>query len=246
METRKLLIADSSDELRQALTDILGDRYTIRGCSCGNQALELLRNFLPDILLLDLMLPGIDGITLLQQAAKENLHPRVLVTTDYHSTYIMDALARADVDYIMRRPCSMEALVCRIEDMTANLHAAPMPQADPQSVVSGALMALGFSPKLDGFSYLQAAIPLFAQNPQQAITKELYYAVGALFKKQPSLVERSIRSAIDTAWRQRSERVWLEYFTPTPEGTVARPTNGQLIGSLSRVLLGRMHSSISA
>ncbi len=246
METRKLLIADSSDELQQALTDLLGDHYTIRACADGNEAMELLRTFLPDILLLDLMLPGIDGITLLQQAAKENLHPGILVTTRHSSPYVMGALGRLEVDYIMCRPCSAKALACRIEDMAAHRRPAPMPLADPQSMVSGVLMNLGFSSKLDGFSYLQAAIPLYAKNPQQAITKELYCAVGALFKKQPALVERSIRSAIDAAWRQRSDEAWREYFTPAPDGTVARPTNGQLIGNLARILLSRTHPAVSA
>lgn len=69
MRKLKLLIADAGEEFRLALEERLHNTYTICGSGEGNEAMALLRSFRPDVMILDLMLPGLDGITLLQRAA---------------------------------------------------------------------------------------------------------------------------------------------------------------------------------
>ena len=83
MEKRKILIADPSESFCVALTDALRGAYQVRSCREGNEALGILQSFRPDILILDLMLSGVDGITLLQKLGKWELQPLVLATTRY-------------------------------------------------------------------------------------------------------------------------------------------------------------------
>jgi hypothetical protein len=104
-------------------------------------------------------------------------------------------------------------------------------------------MTLGFSAKLAGYGYLLDAIPLYVKDPSQAITKELYVAVGELRKKEASLVERSIRSAIDKAWRERNDAIWRQYFRCAPDGTVIRPSNGNFIARVAQAIAGHMQES---
>ena len=66
METMTLLIADSSEEFRNNLINALQGNYRIQSCQTGKEALEILRNATPDLLIMDLMLPELDGLTLLQ------------------------------------------------------------------------------------------------------------------------------------------------------------------------------------
>ena len=77
----KLLIAEGTEAFRIALVEMLGDVYQIRTCAEGNGALDLIRSFQPDLVLLDLMLPGLDGITILERAVASGLRPTVLATT---------------------------------------------------------------------------------------------------------------------------------------------------------------------
>ena len=63
---RKLLIAEGSEELRQALAQSLDGEFAVQTCADGETARNLLHDFLPDLVVLDLMLPEIDGITLLR------------------------------------------------------------------------------------------------------------------------------------------------------------------------------------
>ena len=90
---RKLLIAEGSEELRQALAQSLDGEFTVQTCADGEAARKLLHDFLPDLVVLDLMLPEIDGITLLRCMAAEKIRPAVLVTLAYQSPFILAALA---------------------------------------------------------------------------------------------------------------------------------------------------------
>ena len=83
MDMPRLLIADSCDEFRQILFSTLSGEYIIQTCSSGAKALSLLRSFRPQLMILDLALPELDGLSLLQRASQENIRPAVLVTGTY-------------------------------------------------------------------------------------------------------------------------------------------------------------------
>ncbi len=239
MDLPKLLIVDDSDEFRQALADAMAGSYILRTCRSGSQALELLQSFRPDILITDLMLPELDGLTMLQQASLAGIRPKVLVTAYHFSPYIQSTLDRLGVDYNMRKPCSVQAVVCRVADFAAELAPLPPSSYDPEDLIANVLLHLGLGVHLDGFRYLLTAIPLYSHDPNQAITKELYVAVGEVHNKDPRQVERSIRSAIDSAWKRRTNEQWAKYFTPGPDGEVPRPSNGRFIGQLALLLISK-------
>lgn len=239
MDFPKLLIADDGDEFRQALTEALSKSYVVRSCRSGNQALEMMRSFRPDILVTDLMLSELDGLTMLQLATEAGIRPKTLVTASHFSPYIQATLERLQVDYTMRKPCSIQAVVCRVADFAAELVTLPPTSYDPEDLVTNVLLRLGMGAHLDGFRYLVTAIPLYSHDRNQAITKELYVAVAEVHNKDPRQVERSIRSAIDGAWKRRADKIWAEYFTPGPDGSVPRPSNGRFIGQLTLLLVAK-------
>ena len=212
MEKRKLLIADGSDEFRGEMQKLLRENYCIRQAKEGQEALQLLRSFKPEILILDLMLPGLDGISLLQNATQHNIHPVVLATTKLLSAYMTQTLERLGVGYVMVKPCDAGAVAARIGDLTANLQTPLFANPDPRTMISNILLNLGVPTKLKGYGYLREAIQIFAQNPSQTITKELYSEVGRRCNASVTQVERSIRTAIETAWERQDQQIWRRYF----------------------------------
>lgn len=246
MEQTKLLIADNGEEFRQSLAAALGSGYQVRTCSDGMEALDLLQSFQPDILVMELMLPQLDGLTLLQQANQGGFRPKTLVVSRYFSPYVTAALARLQADYCMTKPCSIQALVCRIADFAAEAAPAASTTSAPEDWVTNALLQLGIGAHLDGFQYLACAIPLFIRDTNQAITKELYVSVATAFGKESRQVERSIRSAIEGAWKRRSDRVWSAYFTPGPDGTVPKLSNGRFIAHMAQLLAQELAAQRSA
>lgn len=229
METRKLLIADGGEEFCQALKETLQGTYQVRTCRDGKEALSLLRSYKPDILVLDLMLPELDGISLLQNAMQDQACPVVLATSRFINDYVLEAAGKLGVSYLIRKPCDIRATAARILDLSQSFCCSPIFQPDPRSHVSDLLMRLGVPPKRAGYRYLREAIPIMARNPHLSITKELYPAVAALCQSDGNNVEHSIRSAIHTAWERRDDRLWRLYFPPDPSGHIPRPTNAGFI-----------------
>lgn len=233
MDTLKLLIADSNEEFRQALAEALQGAYYVRCCRDGKEALELLRSFGPDVFVLDLMLPELDGISLLQTAALSGICPMVLATSRFINDYVLDASEQMGVGYLMLKPCDIRATVARIADLSKKLQPPLVTQPDPRTYISNLLLSLGIPTKLHGYTYLREAILLMARKPGQSITKELYPAVGALCGCDKDNVERSIRSAVASAWKRKDDRVWQLYFQPGPDGVIPKPTNSAIITRLA-------------
>ena len=244
MEKRKVLIADASDSFCMALTEVLQGMYQVRACRDGNEALEILQSFRADILILDLMLSGQDGITLLQKLGKSELRPMVLATTRYVSNYILDAAERLGIGYMMVKPCDIDAVAARLADMTQRMKMPVFAGPDPRTQVSNMLIGLRFSTKLRGYGYLREAVLLMARDTSQSITKELYPAVAERCEATPVQVERSIRSAVQHAWLRREGNLWQSYF-PMDRGGAERPSNGVLISCLAdRLLLSQEQQAV--
>lgn len=236
MERMKLLIAEGTEDLRVALMDSLRGAYQIRSCGEGKEALELLHSFRPDMVILDLMLPGLDGITILERTVASGITPMVLATTCYYNTYVLDAIGRLGVSYVMVKPCDIRAIVARLADLSQRLRQPVISRPDPKVRTSDLLFALGVPTKLKGYSYLREAVLLMAEDPDQSVTKELYPAVAAICGVDKNNVERSIRSAIEKAWKQRDDALWKLYFPVDSGGLLRRPTNSEFISRLADAL----------
>ncbi len=237
MEKRKVLIADAGEDFRDPLAQALQGTYLVRCAADGVQAMQQLRDFLPDVLVVDLLLPGLDGITLLQKAAQCGIRPTVLATTRYVSDYTLEAAERLGVGYIMVKPCDIGAAIARVGDLSQRLKLPAFSNPDPRATVSNALLRLGVSTKLRGYGYLRECVLLMARDPRQSVTKELYPAVAAQFGASAMQIERSVRSAVNTAWGRRDRQVWQLYFAPDDSGCIPRPTNAVFISRLADMLI---------
>lgn len=231
----KLMIADPSEESRQLLEEAFGTQCAVAGCGDGETALQLLREFAPDILVLDLMLPKVDGLSVLRQLRQWEMPTMVLVLIGVNSTFVMDQMHRLQVDYALTKPCTPEAIRDRVDDFLSQRQDTPDQSRQENRMISQVLLHMRFAPKLGGYSYLIDAIPLYAKDPSQAITKELYVTVGQRHGKAGPLVERAIRNAIDKAWQQGDPAVWRQYFPCGPDGTVPRPSNGSFITRMAQL-----------
>ena len=235
MDKLKVMIADGEMELLEDLSSALAGLYHVRIAREGHEALTLLRSFAPDILVLDMLLPGLDGISLLQKAAEYDLHPVVLATTRMLSDYMSQTLQKMEVGYVMVKPCDAGAMAARLSDLTQNVKLPLFTSPDSRTMISNILLNLGIPTKLKGYGYLREAIRIFATNPEQTITKELYSEVASRCNASVTQVERSIRTAIETAWEHQDNNVWRRYF-PCEGAAAGRPTNGEFIARLADYL----------
>lgn len=227
---RKLLIAEADEALCIVLVDLLRRSYDITTCADGGTASELIRSLRPDALILDLMLPVKDGFYILEETADVR-PPVVLGICDFCNDYVSQTARDLGVQFLIRKPCLPRVVVSNLERLMRHVP-SPNP-TDGQSIIAGILLRFQFNPKNDGFRFLKIGIPLYAQDPHQRICKELYAAIAQICGAGSwNQVERSIRSAIDAAWRTHAAP-WAEYFPSAAEP----PTGKTFISRLAQMLM---------
>lgn len=233
---RRLLIADASEEMRETLYIAFQKKYEIALCGDGGTALKLLMSFQPDVLILDLLLPVMDGITVLREIGDNR--PSVILTTSTCPTdYVELTLIDLGVGYSILKPCSASAIVTHITEMEQRAQASEAHCAGSIARTAGHLQHLGIQTHLDGYQQLRVGIPLFAQDPAQNICKELYVHVATICGNDSGVqVERSMRSAIKSAWMHRDKEVWAGYFPSNPDGAMRCPSNKTFISRLAELL----------
>lgn len=237
MQMQTLLIADGSEAFATRLTEALRGSYHIRVCHDGHTALEQLREKKPDVLILDLLLPGLDGISLLHTAAAEGLLSHVLGLTRFSSSYVLESAERLGVSYLMMKPCEPEAICARLKDLTKSARADPLVQPDIRATVSNVLLTLRIPTKLRGYVCAREAILYLMRTPGISVTKELYPAVAALCDGTPAQVERAIRGAIHAGWTQGVGESWEQFFKRRPDGQIHKPSNGEFLSRIADYLL---------
>ena len=228
-----LLIADSSEVFSSALASALGDRFDICICADGPSALNHLQQKHPDILILNLMLPYMDGLSVLQQTSY--LPPVILAIAMHLSAYVQQKITALGIDYTMVAP-SVNAVVLRLEDLI-HAYSEPSGSTDLHSRTIYHLHQLSVPTHLDGYQQLCIGLPLFSQNPHQFLTKELYPAIAKHCGcKDSRAVEHSIRKAIQAAWKQRDTALWRKYFSISSRGMIHCPTSKEFLCRLSELL----------
>lgn len=228
---RRLLIADASDVFTDALEEVFRNEFELHICHDGESALEELLSFRPEVLILNLMLPYKDGLTVLQESAHK---PQVVLALAPHVPhYVEKAMDTLGIGYILIMP-TINTVRVRLMDMVA---AATQKSADPAVQTAVHLHALNFPTHLDGYQQLCAAIPIFAANPSMRLSKELYPAVAKqLGLPDPRTVEHSIRKAISAAWKKRDPAVWAKYLPRKTDGTIPCPKNKEFISRIAELL----------
>lgn len=232
MDEHTVLIADSSEEFCNSLSQILRWNCRVRMCSRGRRALKLIQELRPDVLVLDLMLPEMDGISLLRTLTPSDCRPAILATTNLVTSYILEQAQNLEVDYLLCKPCSILATAARVQELLLRQEQENQPK-DLRHRVTELLLMLGVSVKLHGYKYLREAILLMIEDPNQSLTKELYPQVAVRCGSAATHVERSIRGAIQDAWSHQDPRIWLLYFQPDGMGNAIRPTNAVFISRLA-------------
>ena len=229
---QKLLIADCSEEYRIALSAALSGQFQVLCCRSGTEALAMLHQERPDVLVMDLMLPELDGLTVLERAHADNIRPMILAATPIYSGYVLNCVQRLGIEYLVRKPYDIQAIADRIRDLSLRLNGQE-PRVDPVAYVTNLLLALNISTKHNGFDYLREAVLLMAKDPAQSVTKVLYPEVARICDCNKKNVERSIRNALEKAWERRNAEKWQKYFPYAEQ----RPSNSVFISRLAEALL---------
>jgi two-component system alkaline phosphatase synthesis response regulator PhoP len=130
MVSHSVLVVEDEEDIRELVSyNLLRQGYQVAGVATGEEALETIQAKPPDVVLLDLMLPGVDGLTVCQKL-KSNLKtcsiPVIMLTAKGEETDIVKGLNMGADDYVTK-PFSPKVLIARVQ---AVLRRAGMPQEE--------------------------------------------------------------------------------------------------------------------
>lgn len=252
----RLILADDNNSLRQQLAEYFSMReeFEVVGLAAdGVEAFELLKSANADAMLLDVIMPRMDGFAVLQKWNELKDRPNtqiILLTALGRDDFIARAMELGGAYYIVK-PFDMEASAQRILDICKKQAAQPQvrqeapPSANAVSSeeqLANLFLSIGIPAHIKGYGYLREAVRLVLDQPEiiNRITKELYPGIARRFGTTPSKVERAMRHAIEVAWsRGRLENI-NQIFGYRVFEADDKPTNGEFIALIAdKLRLGK-------
>ena len=242
-EKTRVLLADAADEFRRMAAEMIEqeeDMVVVGQTGDGEELLRLVRTLRPQVLVMDLVLSGLDGLGVLAQLGPER--PRVLVLSAFARSVFNDRLPELGVDYFMLKPCRLTALVERIRQLAQAAEGGEPRDTREEPArqrlereITAIIHEIGVPAHIKGYQYLREAISLAVEDMEviNAVTKVLYPAVAKKFGTTASRVERAIRHAIEVAWDRGDLETLQKYFGYTVSNAKGKPTNSEFIAMIA-------------
>ena len=256
----KILVADNNMKWTKHIADYAAehDEIELAGtASNGQEALDAIAKVKPDVVILNMILPVIDGLGVLEGISKmSDCKPRVICVSAVQNEFMVKHAFALGAVYFASMPIDVSLLVRRIKEVSAGMltNGATVTYAVPQVTASAPattldekitsiFLTIGIPAHIKGYPYLREAVKMSIEDISivNKITKELYPGIAEKFGTTSSKVERAIRHAIDVAWNQGRIQNMNEVFGIDIYKANDRPTNGEFIALIADRL--RMRNS---
>lgn len=244
MNKIKLLVIDDNSSLVKMIEEYFSKTTNIEVsfvANNGEDGIDLINKHQEevDLILLDLVMPKVDGIEVLQYLKEKGIDKKVIVLTSYNSREMIRKVSELGANYFMLKPFELTTLRNKIEKVYGNSENSSENldyfQNNLQISISKTLHELGVPSHIKGYQYIREGITLLFKNPDYigGITKELYPTIAKTFDSTASRVERAIRHAIDISWNRANWDLMVDLFGYTVDIDGAKPTNSEFIVTIA-------------
>ncbi|MFL1672134.1 sporulation transcription factor Spo0A [Paenibacillus dendritiformis] len=262
MQKIEILLADDNREFTNLLADFLSEQedMVVTGVAYnGEEVLQFLEQTraVPDVLILDIIMPHLDGLGVLERLRSMNLspQPKIIMLTAFGQESITQRAVQLGASYYILKPFDMDILANRIRQLAGVASTPSVGGSNAGSYITSSksnVVQLGKTKNLDanitsiiheigvpahikGYQYLREAITMVYNNIEilGSITKTLYPAIAEKYKTTPSRVERAIRHAIEVAWTRGNIDSISRLFGYTINISKSKPTNSEFIAMVA-------------
>ncbi len=248
-------IVDDNERMVSLLDTILKTDKNIEVIGKGDdgvQALDIIRNQEPDVVLLDLIMPKLDGLEVMQQVNRDaslKKRPAFIVISAIGQENITENAFSLGAMYYIMKPFENDMILKRIHQVTEGQLLQPMHPGKNRNMeyaseyreknletdVTNIIHEIGVPAHIKGYQYLRDAIIMSVDNREviNSITKVLYPTIAKMNKTTPSRVERAIRHAIEVAWSRGKMDTIDDLFGYTIHTGKGKPTNSEFIALIA-------------
>ncbi|WP_010284542.1 sporulation transcription factor Spo0A [Bacillus timonensis] len=254
MKKIKVCVVDDNRELVNLLDEYLSsqDDIEVLGVAYnGQDCLTMLQEKQPDVLVLDIIMPHLDGLAVLEKLRESNLEkqPNVIMLTAFGQEDVTKKAVDLGAAYFILKPFDMENLASRIRQVSgkatpiikrnsANSVVRSQTENGPKNLdasITSIIHEIGVPAHIKGYLYLREAISMVYNDIELlgSITKVLYPDIAKKFNTTASRVERAIRHAIEVAWSRGNIDSISSLFGYTVSMSKAKPTNSEFIAMVA-------------
>ena len=246
-------IADDNERILDLLGEMVNSdkELTLVGkANNGEDAYSMIKEKQPDVMLLDLIMPKMDGLTVMElvnQDKEIKKHPSFIIVTAVGQERITEDAFKKGANYYILKPFNNDMVLNRIKEAGQKPHREfrPMkedgssvcvqPEINLEARVTDMIHEIGIPAHIKGYHYLRDAIIMAIEDMDvlNAITKVLYPTVAKMHQTTASRVERAIRHAIEVAWSRGKLDTLDELFGYTVSNGKGKPTNSEFIALIA-------------
>jgi len=255
-----VLIADDNQEFSRTLATYLTnqeDMEIIGIAKDGLEALDIIKEKAPDVAILDVIMPHLDGLGVLEKVNSNtnlNKKPICIMLSAVGQDKITQKAITLGAEYYVVKPFDIELLIQRIREIknfrpsTSNEFIKREVKRTPyinvnttkeenhlEALVTNVIHGVGVPAHIKGYQYLREAIIMVVNDIDviNQITKSLYPQIAQKFSTTPSRVERAIRHAIEVAWGRGEMDLMENIFGYTISASKGKPTNSEFIAMIA-------------
>ena len=250
-----VVVADDNERIVTLLSDILSsdeDITVVGKAKNGEEAYEMIKKEKPDVVLLDIIMPKLDGLTVMDKINRDaslDKHPAFVVMSAVGQETITEDAFNLGANYYIMKPFDHDALLYRMKQLkTGSIGSrgrigvggkvkmtSEELEKDLELVVTEVIHDVGVPAHIKGYQYLRDAIMMTVKDQEMlgAITKILYPEIAKKHKTTSSRVERAIRHAIEVAWNRGKLETIEEMFGYTINACKGKPTNSEFIALIA-------------
>ena len=255
-----ILIADDNQEFARTLANYIQeqeDMEVIGLAKDGEEAIDMITNIAPDVVLLDVIMPHLDGIGVLEKInmIKSEKKPTCIMLSAVGQDNITQRAISLGAEYYVVKPFDIELLIKRIRQLKdfkpsqnsnnfisreiknqyIELNNSSDEEKNLEALVTNIIHEVGVPAHIKGYQYLREAIIMVVKDIDviNQITKSLYPQIAFKFNTTPSRVERAIRHAIEVAWGRGDQKTVENIFGYTISAAKVMPTNSEFIAMIA-------------
>ncbi|SEO30024.1 two-component system, response regulator, stage 0 sporulation protein A [Amphibacillus marinus] len=249
MSKIKVCLVDDNQELIRMMEDYFDEQKDLEVVGTaynGKDSLELFEICKPDVVILDIIMPHVDGLAVLSRMKHLNLakQPHVIMLTAFGQEDVMKKAADLGASYFILKPFDLDNLADQVrqvygkpvkERKTAKHADHKQNKFDLEASITNIIHEVGVPAHIKGYMYLREAITMIFNDIELlgSITKVLYPDIAKKYNTTPSRVERAIRHAIEVAWSRGNIDSISDLFGYTVSSTKAKPTNSEFIAMVA-------------
>jgi len=255
MKNIKVLMIDDNLELIKMVKEYFSDHASIDislEAHDGIEGMKLIKEHQGDydVVILDLIMPKKDGLSVLQEMKDSNIDKNVIVLTSYNASDMIRKVSEMGIKYFILKPFELTDLEKRViecvEGDSYNSKSIDIYHNNLQISITKILHELGIPSHIKGYQYIREGVAILYQKPEVigGITKELYPDIASKFDTTVSRVERAIRHAIEVSWNRGNWDLMEEIFGHSVDIDKAKPTNSEFIVTVADKLRLEYHQSV--